>query len=598
MFPVMLNVRGRRCLVVGGGGVALRKVSSLLQEGALVTAIAPEPSQPLLRLAAQGRVALERRSYRDGEASEYALVFAATDDRSVNAKVSQDAESAGLWVNVADDPELCSFQLPARVQRGSLQLAVASAGEAPFAVRRIRQLLDQRLGPEWGQWLESAARFREQVRAAGLSPGEQEACFDKFFVETVDRERLSARVPPAREVDGWFEGHREPTAAQSIPPGPARSAGTAGTGLVSLVGAGPGDPGLLTLRGRARLLNAQVVVYDRLAEPAMPCDIPAQVELYCVGKEAGHHPVPQEEINALLVRLAMAGKRVVRLKGGDPYVFGRGGEEAEALRDAGIPFEVVPGATSGIAAPAYAGIPVTHRREAVRVTLLTAHESAKDGGPQVRWDLLAADPHATLVGYMGVTSLPTVVSRLLAAGMDPSTPAAVVERGTTSGQKVVRASLVDLPGRVVASGIQAPALFVIGPTAHHADRLDWLGDLPLAGTRLIVAPGAVSFASGLEQAGAELVMVPVPLTPAARIVMAALPLSGCVMHGAAEVDALDAERGDPGWPHDVAAWCVGQRAATRARELGWEPFHQVPAGADATELIRAIVAARTRAPQG
>jgi siroheme synthase-like protein len=170
----MLNVRGRRCLVVGGGGVALRKVSSLLQEGALVTAIAPEPSQPLLRLAAQGRVALERRSYRDGEASEYALVFAATDDRSVNAKVSCDAESAGLWVNVADDPELCSFQLPARVQRGSLQVAVASAGEAPFAVRRLRQLLDQRLGPEWGQWLESGARDSERVRGAGRSPGEQE----------------------------------------------------------------------------------------------------------------------------------------------------------------------------------------------------------------------------------------------------------------------------------------------------------------------------------------------------------------------------------------------------------------------------------------
>jgi hypothetical protein len=264
----------------------------------------------------------------------------------------------------------------------------------------------------------------------------------------------------------------------------------------------------------------------------------------------------------------MAGKRVVRLKGGDPYVFGRGGEEAEALRDAGIPFEVVPGATSGIAAPAYAGIPVTHRREAVRVTLLTAHESAKDGGPQVRWDLLAADPHATLVRYMGVTSLPRRVATA-PAGMDPATPAAVVGGTTSARRSCGFARRFARPsGRV---GIQAPALFVIGPTAHHADRLDWLGDLPLAGTRLVVAPGAASFAPGLEQAGAELVMVPVPLTPAARIVMAALPLSGCVMHGAAEVDALDAERGDPGWPHDVTAWCVGQRAATRPRELGWEP---------------------------
>jgi uroporphyrin-III C-methyltransferase/precorrin-2 dehydrogenase/sirohydrochlorin ferrochelatase len=594
----MLNLRGRRCLVVGGGGVALRKVSSLLQEGALVTAVALEPSQPLLRLAAQGRVELERRSYRDGEASQYALVFAATDDRSVNARVSRDAESAGLWVNVADDPELCSFQLPARVQRGSLQVAVASAGEAPFAVRRLRQLLDQRLGSEWGQWLESAARFRERVRAAGLPPGEQEACFDRFFVETVDRDKLTARVPPAHELSAWLEGHAGPTVVSQEPPGTGRPAETAGAGLVSLVGAGPGDPGLLTIRARDRLLNAQAVVYDRLAEPAMPCDIPVQVELYCVGKGAGHHPVPQEEISALLVRLAAAGKRVVRLKGGDPYVFGRGGEEAEALREAGIPFEVVPGATSGIAAPAYAGIPVTHRREAVRVTLLTAHESDKDGGSQIRWDLLAADPHATLVGYMGVTSLPTVVSRLLSSGMSPSTPAAVVERGTTSGQRVVRASLADLPDRVVASGIQAPALFVIGPTAHHADRLDWRSDRPLAGTRLVVAPGAAAFASALELAGAELVMVPVPVTPASRIVMAALPLSGCVLHGAAEVDALNAERGDPGWPDDVAAWCVGQRAATRAHELGWGPLHRIPDGENPTELVRAVAAARTRASRG
>ena len=193
---------------------------------------------------------------------------------------------------------------------------------------------------------------------------------------------------------------------------------------MSLVGAGPGCAGLLTLRGRQRLLSAQAVLYDRLAAPALPCDLPDCVALYPVGKHAGTHPIPQEQITALLVQLAREDKRVVRLKGGDPNVFGRGGEEAEALAAAGIPFEIVPGVTSGVAAPAWLGVPVTHRQEAVRLTLVTAHESVKSDGPQVRWDLLAQDPHATLVGYMGVSSLPRVVAQLLAGGMSPQTPAA------------------------------------------------------------------------------------------------------------------------------------------------------------------------------
>ena len=199
---------------------------------------------------------------------------------------------------------------------------------------------------------------------------------------------------------------------------------------VSLVGAGPGCPGLLTVRGRRRLAEADAVVYDRLAAGALPCDLPDTVELHAVGKAAGGHPVPQDEINALLVLLARAGKRVVRFKGGDPYVFGRGGEEAEALAAAGIPYEVVPGVTAGVAALAWAGIPATHRGEAVRLSLVTAHDAIQGEDPAVRWDLLAADDRATLVGYMGVAALPEVVARLLEAGMDPATPAAMIEQPT------------------------------------------------------------------------------------------------------------------------------------------------------------------------
>ncbi|MBI4863530.1 MAG: uroporphyrinogen-III C-methyltransferase [Candidatus Riflebacteria bacterium] len=241
-----------------------------------------------------------------------------------------------------------------------------------------------------------------------------------------------------------------------------------GRGPVSLVGAGPGDRGLLTVRGRERLLAADAIVCDRLAVTTLPCDLPASVELHWVGKEAGHHPVPQDEINALLVRLAREGKRVVRLKGGDPYVFGRGGEEALALSEAGVAFEVIPGVTAGVAVAAYAGVPVTHRHEAARVTFVTAHEAIRSSRCSVRWDLLAADPHATLVGYMGVTSLPDVVERLLAAGMDPATPAAMVERGTTSRQRVVTCTLSGLVDGVRREHLDAPALFVIGPTVRYA----------------------------------------------------------------------------------------------------------------------------------
>jgi uroporphyrin-III C-methyltransferase/precorrin-2 dehydrogenase/sirohydrochlorin ferrochelatase len=590
----MLDLWQRDCLVVGGGGVALRKVQGLAEEGARVTLVAPEVVAPLEAMADAGEIAWKRRRYRDGDADGFALVFAATDDREVNARVFADAERAGIWANVADDPELCSFHLPARVRRGPLQLAVGSAGEAPFVVRRLRQLLERRLGHEWGGWMESASRFREEVRRL-LPPGpEREHRYDLFFSGTVDGEALTARVPTESEEGQWLGAavdHRvTPRASESAARGPCRGAGGS-AGFVSLVGAGPGCPGLLTVRGRRRLAEADAVVYDRLAAGALPCDLASTVELHAVGKIAGNHPIPQEEINALLVRLARAGKRVVRLKGGDPYVFGRGGEEAEELESEGIPFEVVPGVTSGVAALAWAGIPATHRREAVRLSLLTAHEAIKSDGPQVRWDLLAADEHATLVGYMGVSALPKVVEELLAAGMDPTTPAAMVEQGTTAAQRRLVSTLAELPADVERSGLGPPALFVIGPTVRHADRLDWFGKLPLAGQRLVVAAANTGLAHRLEDAGAEVVAVPIPLTESARVAMAALPLTGCLVRGREEVDSLDEERGNPGWGPGFVAWCLGGESADRARERGWSNVAVIEEGIDCGDVVARIAAA-------
>jgi uroporphyrin-III C-methyltransferase/precorrin-2 dehydrogenase/sirohydrochlorin ferrochelatase len=594
MFPVMLRVEDRPCLVVGGGGVALRKAQSLVAEGAQVTVVAPEVVEPLRDMAGRGKLTLEIRPYREGEAAGYTLVFTATNSREVNRRVYDDADAAGIWVNAADDPELCSFHLPARVQRKPLQVAIASAGEAPFAVRRMRKLLEHRLGPEWGEWAEAAARFRSRVRDLDLDPDAREDCFDAFFDATVDRDTLAARVPTHAEEDGWLKrshggvaGDERPTLAGTTETA-EEEAGRA-PGLVSLVGAGPGCAGLLTLRGWQRLMDADAVVYDRLAASVLPCGLPSRIELHCVGKEAGHHPVPQEEINAQLVRLAREGKRVVRLKGGDPYVFGRGGEELEVLDAEGVPFEVIPGVTSGIAAPGWMGVPVTYRGEAVNVTLVTAHESIKSDGPQVRWDLHAQDKSSTLVGYMGVTALPRVVDSLLGGGMDPDTPAAMVARGTTAAQRSVVSTLAELPEAMIRAGVDAPALFVIGPAVRHADHLDWFGRLPLAGERLVVSEAAPDLVRALEAAGAEVVAASWPMTPASRVVIGAAPLTGCIVRNRAEVEWLDDEREGTGWEANPVAWCLGADAAERAHELGWRRIRKIdPPSGDAASVVESI----------
>ncbi len=591
MYPVTLSLGGRRCLVVGGGAVALRKVLGLLEEGARVTVVAPEVVPDLEEQARSGRVILERRDYRAGEAAGYALVLAATDREEVNRRAFDDAAAAGIWVNVADDPDLCSFHLPARVRRGPLEIAIGSGGNAPFATRRFRQLLERRLGAEWGPWAEAAARFRDEVRRRDLSVPERERAFDSFFSETVDGAGLRTRVPSAEEQDAWIQAARAGTRDDATVARPRQVAvprAEAPRGFVSLVGAGPGCAGLLTLRGRQRLLAAHDVVYDRLAAPALPCDLPETVKLHPVGKEAGNHPMPQEEINALLVRLGGQGRRVVRLKGGDPDVFGRGGEEAEALAAAGVAFEIVPGVTSGVAVPAWIGVPVTHRREAVRLTLVTAHESAKGGGPQVRWDLMAQDPHATIVGYMGVTALPDVVAALLRSGMAPRTPAAMIQQGTTAAQRSVVSTLERLPDAVKEAGLGPPGLFVIGPTVEHAVRLDWVGRLPLREERLLVPDSAPDVVEALETAGAEVVAVPRPLTAAARVVMRALPLTGCLMRTRADVEALDGERDGLEWREGAAVWCLGPDVAQRARTRRWPGVREIEAGSVGRGLVERI----------
>jgi len=581
MFPVMLQLNREQCLVVGGGKVAHRKIRSLLAEGALVTVIAPSVIEAIMHLAESGDIDLQERPYVSGEAAGYALVFAATDERPVNRRVFQDARDAGVWVNVADDPELCSFHLPAVIRRGDLHVTLASSGSAPFAVRRLRRLFEKLITPDWGRWIDAAARFRNRVRTLSVSDRRREELFDGFFDRTIDRESFSVRVPideeelellrPSAEKDRLTSGENGRT-----------------PGLVSLTGAGPGHPGLLTIAARRRLETADAVVYDRLSETALPCDLSPDIELHCVGKEAGVHPVPQDKINELLIRLSREGKRVVRLKGGDPCLFGRGGEEAEALARAGLPFEIIPGVTSGIAGPAWAGIPVSHRREAVRVTLITAHECAKEES-QLRWDLLARDPASTLVAYMGMKNLPRMTEKLVEAGMDPETPAAVIERATTGAQRSVISTISRLPAVVAGAGLRPPALVVIGRVVGHAGYLDWRTRLPLAGRRILLS-GRCRWADMLTDAGADIVEVPLPPTPASRIVVDAIPLSDVLLDSPGDAEAFAQLRGGVGWGPETRVWCVGDTARKLAGELGWSNLESLEEDGETDGIIRRLAA--------
>jgi uroporphyrin-III C-methyltransferase/precorrin-2 dehydrogenase/sirohydrochlorin ferrochelatase len=573
MFPVTLCLERVRCLVVGGGEVALRKVEGLLRERANVTVVAPEAVAELRRLATAGAVTWERRPYAGGEAGKYRLVFAATDQRQVNRGIRDDAEAAGTWVNVADDPELCTFHLPARLERGPLQIAISSGGGAPFVVRRLREVLDRWLDPAWSAWAGAAARFRGMARESGAGTEQREQLFDGFFGATVDATRLRVRVPGDAELARWITG------------GPA--GGGRNAGFVSLVGAGPGNGGLLTLRGYRRLHAADAVVYDRLAEPALPCDLPEGIQLHAVGKEAGSHPVPQDEINAMLVALAREGKRVVRFKGGDPYVFGRGGEEALALRAAGIAFEVVPGVSTGVAGPAFAGVPVTQRGISSQVTYFTAHKAVTEGEGDES-TLLAPPARHTLVGFMGVGNLAAVTRALLRKGVPAATPALLVERATTAFQRSIPATVGTLAAVAESEVVRAPALLVVGEAVGLAAELGWHERLPLARTRVALAAPAVALAEALELRGAEVLEAPLPLTVGARLALSALPLTGWVARTPAEVtffcDGLSAVEGAA----RAIAVCAGGDTATAARNGGWPAVHEIDAACDPADVARAL----------
>lgn len=463
LFPVFVDLRGRRVLVVGGGTVARRKAEALLDAGADVLVGATElRDDTLRRWAEEGRIASTVGAFTSAWLDGAWLVVAATDDTDTNRAVVEAADARRILANVVDDAEASRFHVPARVERGPLQIAISSGGGAPMLARLVREKLETEFDASFGALAQFLSERRGRIRARWPDLGQRRRAFARL---------LSGPLQALLRQGNRFAAERSFDQALKDDPSNAPAQGS-----VALVGAGPGDPGLLTLRALRVLNEADVILHDRLGTDEVLKLARRDAERVEVGKQAGNHHATQAQINALLVEHAQAGRRVVRLKGGDPFVFGRGGEELEALRAHGIDYEVVPGITAALACAAYAGIPLTHREHAQSVRLVTAH--CKASADTLDWTTLAQE-RQTLAVYMGVAMLDTLQARLIEHGRNPATPFALIENGSRQEQRVVTGTLSQLAERARAHDVQSPALLIVGEVAAFAQTLHWFGNAPL-----------------------------------------------------------------------------------------------------------------------
>ncbi|MFM4951978.1 siroheme synthase CysG [Aeromonas dhakensis] len=453
-LPIFCRLDNRPVLLVGGGEVAERKARLLLDAGALLTVVAPELDPELAELAANGSIEWLAGEFAPQQLAGKWLVVAATDRREVNALVYQSANQARIFANVVDDPKRSSFIMPSIIDRSPLMVAISSGGKAPVLARLLREKLEAMLPQHLGAVAAFAGSLRDRVKARFATMGERR----RFWERLLGADRLGQAL--ARGDHASANQLADTLFAEE----------SKAHGEVVLVGAGPGDPGLLTLHALRQMQQADVVVYDRLVSDEVMALVRRDAKRIFVGKQAGNHCVPQEGINQLLLEEAKKGQRVVRLKGGDPFIFGRGGEELETLVGTGIGFQVVPGITAASGCAAYAGIPLTHRDHAQSVRFVTAH--GKGGARDLDWPLLAKDKQ-TLVFYMGLSSCATIREQLLAHGKGGDTPVALIERGTQPSQRVIRGTLDQLPE--LAVGVESPALIMVGSVVTLADSLAWFG---------------------------------------------------------------------------------------------------------------------------
>ncbi len=454
-FPAFLDMSGRRLVLVGGGANAERKASRLIAHGANIDVIAPELSESLSSTITEYRLNHIARNWQAEDLEGACLVVAATDDREENAAIAQSAKSAGCWVNVANQPEISNFLIPSLVDRSPLLIAVSSSGTSPVLARLLTARIDAFLPHTYRELGQLADRYRDRIREKIGNWRQRRRFWERLLNGRVGELILQGRLANVDEaLEQAIREHDEDRL----------------DGEVYLVGAGPGDPDLLSFRALRLMQQCDVVLHDRLvSEPIMALVNSAAERIY-VGKQRSNHAVPQDSINSLLVTHARMGKRVLRLKGGDPFIFGRGGEEIETLAAEGIPFQVVPGVTAAAGCASYAGIPLTHRDHAQSCLFVTGH--LKDGTVNLDWPALTRSQQ-TVVIYMGLEGLPVICRQLMANGLPETHPIAIISQGTLSNQQVISGTLNTLPAKVASESVKAPTLIIIGHVVSLREKLAW-----------------------------------------------------------------------------------------------------------------------------
>jgi uroporphyrin-III C-methyltransferase/precorrin-2 dehydrogenase/sirohydrochlorin ferrochelatase len=459
-LPIFFNINKRLCVVIGGGDVATRKVNMLLKAHAAITLISPEICHELQAMADAKEIQFIQASYHPDYLNGACMVIAATDDEAVNEAVSRDAQALNIPVNVVDAPALCTFTMGSIIDRSPVVIAISSEGNAPVLARYVRSKIETMLPAAYGRIAGIAGEFRDKVKAKFATTQERRRFWEDACQGPLVERVLAGQEQAARELLQNLIDDKNIVSNK---------------GEVFLVGGGPGDPDLLTFRALRLMQQCDVCVYDKLVSPEVMELVRRDAELIYVGKARDQHTMPQEEINALLAKLALQGKRVLRLKGGDPFIFGRGGEEIETLMQHGVPFQVVPGITAANGVSSYAGIPLTHRDYAQACLFITGH--LKDGNLDLDWASMAR-PKQTVVIYMGLVGLAQICEKLIEHGVPSSMPAAVVQQGTTQRQKVVTATLQDLAEKVAQAVLKAPCLTIIGEVVHLREKLNWFEPTP------------------------------------------------------------------------------------------------------------------------
>ncbi len=457
-LPLFFALQEAPVLVVGGGRVALRKAGLLIEAGARVTLVSPDIDHQLETLLTQHGGTWKQDVYRPEYLAGVNLVIAATPDREVNSAVASDARGRALPVNVVDDPQLCSFIFPSIVDRSPLLIAIGSSAKSPVLTRLVRSKIEALIPAAYGRLAAFTGRFRKAIKKAVPGHGQRRRFWEQVVDGPVGEMVLAGQEQKAAELVQRYIDN----------PGEAHSLGE-----VYLIGAGPGDPDLLTFKAARLLQAADVVLYDRLVAPKVLAMARRDAERIYVGKRRADHSVPQQQINQLLLDLAQQGKCVVRLKGGDPFIFGRGGEEIELLAKHGVPFQVIPGITAASGCACYAGIPLTHRDYAQSVRFVTG--SLKNDRVDLPWAELISE-RETLVFYMGLSGLPAICTELQAHGRAGDTPVALIEQGTTAHQRTLIGTLATMVDIVAGHTVHAPTLIIVGGVVNLHPQLSWYGE--------------------------------------------------------------------------------------------------------------------------